>query len=248
MFDTYAEIFARRAASYHGAMARWPHVRDAEFAMVLAPLHLHPGARLVDVPAGGGYLARYLPKGVRYVAVEPSADFFHACPEAPGRARVLGHADATGLDTASVDAVVSLAGLHHAPDLDAVFRELRRILRTGGTLVAADVEEGSPTAAFLNGFVDRNNSMGHKGVFFDGATAARLATAGFDILSDTQEPVPWRFASAADCGGYCKALFGIDRADEADVASALLDGLGHDRETGGIAVRWSLRRIVATAR
>ena len=37
---------------------------------------------------------------------------------------------------------VSLAGLHHAPDLDAIFAEMRRLVRPEGWVVIADVPAG----------------------------------------------------------------------------------------------------------
>jgi SAM-dependent methyltransferase len=53
-----------------------------------------------------------------------------------GRIRLLaGTADATGLPTASVDAVISVDNAPFWPDLTAALTELRRVLKPGGTLL-----------------------------------------------------------------------------------------------------------------
>ena len=46
MFDTYAEIFEKRAADYHHAMRQSPRARDAEFLAVLDPIRDARRARL----------------------------------------------------------------------------------------------------------------------------------------------------------------------------------------------------------
>lgn len=248
MFDTYEEIFAARAASYQAAMERWPAVRRGEFTAALSPLALAPGMLLADVPAGGGYLAGYLGEGVRYVGVEPSDHFLAACPESPLAARRKGSADATGLDAATLDALASVAGLHHCPDLDAVFAEFRRVIGPQGTVVILEVEAGTPTADFLNGFVHAHNSMGHEGHFFDGATAGRLERAGFTVAGDDLLVIPWAFDAEADIGCFARALFGIDRAGEAEVSDAMRQTLGLCAGPGAVNIAWPLRRLVARPR
>ncbi|MFL6740379.1 MAG: class I SAM-dependent methyltransferase, partial [Sphingomicrobium sp.] len=129
MFDTYSEIFAKRGAAYQQAMAECPDAREAEFRAVLEPLAGRTGL-LCDLPSGGGYLARRLPEGWRYVGVDPSDDFVSACRA--GVECIKAPITAVPLADGSVDAIVSLAALHHEPDLPAVFREMRRLLKPSG--------------------------------------------------------------------------------------------------------------------
>jgi len=126
MFDTYSKIFAERGAAYQQAMAECPGARDAEFQAVLEPLNHKPVRLLCDMPSGGGYLAAHLPAGMRYVGIDPSDDFVSACPV--GTVCIKAPITAVPLADGAVDAVVSLAALHHEPDLPAVFGEMRRLL------------------------------------------------------------------------------------------------------------------------
>ena len=247
MFDTYDEIFEVRAGSYQAAMERMPHARDAEFAAVLAPLDLRPGVALYDMPSGGGYLHRHLPAGVRYTAIEPSAVFAANCPTGPDHRVVATAIEAVPLPAGGGDAIVSLAGLHHCPDLPAVFREMRRLVRPGGIVAIADVAVGTPPARFLNGFVDVHNPIGHHGVFFDEAIAGLLAEAGLAPVSDELVAIAWRFADRLEAGAYCAALFGLAGVTSGTVADAIEAVVGLDTGAGSCEMRWPLRRIVCRA-
>lgn len=244
MFDTYESIFNERADSYDGAMADWPYARRAEFEMALAPLPLAAGAVVCDMPAGGGYLHRYLAEGVDYIAVEPSAHFFGQCPEEAGARRLHCPLTAVPLDDASVDHVVSLAGLHHVLDLDPVFVEMRRLVRPDGWVVIADVDAGSAADDFLNGFVHAHNPMGHVGVFFDQSLPDRLARAGLHIVEDRVVNVPWSFTNADELGAYCRSLFGVRLATARQVAQQIHASFGVRTAPAAVNFDWPLRRLV----
>ena len=245
MFDSYAEIFSRRAAEYHSAMTRSPRARDAEFLAAVEPLRGLPPGLVCDIPAGGGYLADYLWPGMRYLGIEPAKDFLDASPRSIEQL----NADIRNVPLAdgTVDYIVSLAGLHHEPDLGAVFGEMRRLLRPGGRLVIADVAVDTPPARFLNGFVDRHNPLGHVGKFLDEGTVGSLLGAGFAVDSDSVVAVPWTFASDEEAGEFGRHLFGVTGLDAATVARALDEEIGVDQADGRLRLSWTLRRIVADA-
>jgi SAM-dependent methyltransferase len=246
MFDTYEAIFAARAASYQRAMAWLPHARDGEFGAMVAPLGDLRGKSVCDMPAGGGYLHRYLGEDVHYVAVEPSALFLAACPTRFGCRSVESAIEDVPLPSGFADAVVSLAGLHHSPDLAAVFREMRRLVVDGGRVVIADVAANTPPANFLNGYVDAHNPMGHRGAFLDGATAGLLRHAGLQPVSDKLVDITWSFSGSLEAAEYCSALFGIESVSPGEVAEAIETQLGRGVGSGAYNMRWPLRRIVCT--
>ncbi len=244
MFDTYEEIFSRRADSYHEAMLRCSEARAEEFGVAIAPLVLAPGAIVCDMPAGGGYLRRYLPRTVEYVAVEPAAPFFARCALQAGARKFQSPLTNVPLEDGSVDCVVSLAGLHHAPDLGAIFVEMRRLLRPDGTVVIVDVDAGTASAVFLNGFVHQHNPLGHAGVFFDSRTTDRLRRAEFSVISDESVTPRWKFSSKAQMADYCKSLFGIERASPVQVSDYIEERFDFRAEDGEVSFGWPLRRIV----
>jgi SAM-dependent methyltransferase len=152
------------------------------------------------------------------------------------------------LPDGSVDHLVSLAGLHHEPDLPTIFREMRRVLRHGATAVIADVQAGTSTDRFLNGFVADHNPMGHDGVFLNDRTAPALEASGLRIIQDEVHRIQWRFSARAEMGAFLRLLFGVTNATPADTADAAETILGvKDRGGDGIDLAWPLRRIVCQA-
>ena len=160
----YQELFDSRGAGYDDAMARWPSARDEEFAFAIDLAGPVAGERMLDVPAGGGYLAERLPDGVEYLALETAPSFAARC-RARGLDVVEAPLDGSTLPAGSVDVVVSIAGVHHEADLGALLGAWRRLLRPGGRVVVADVAVGVSVATFLDGFVGRHNGVGHAGTF-----------------------------------------------------------------------------------
>ena len=244
MFDTYSEIFAERGAAYHRAMAECPNAREAEFLAVLDPLAGRSGL-LCDMPSGGAYLAGHVSPSWRYVGVDPSDEFVRACPA--GVECLQASITEAPIVNGTVDAVVSLAALHHEPDLAAVFREMRRLLRAGGRAVVCDVAAGTAVSGFLNGFVNANNPMGHHGHFFDEATAGMIEDAGFTIVEDALLDMPWTFDSFDEAGIFCRQLFWMPKLSIEETVAAMDREIGFELIDDRPRLRWALRRIVADA-
>ncbi len=251
MFDTYSQIFDRRADAYHAAMRAHPLARHHEFEAVLQRLAPVGGERVLDAPAGGGYLKAWLPARVTWIAVEPAAGFSGHLGGANRGDRLLNCAlEAMVLPASSVDACVSLAGVHHLPDRSLFYREVARVLRPGGRFVLADVATDSPVAQFLNGYCNEANSMGHDGCFLGEETPADLDACGFDVVADEQVPCPWSFTNRAELGYFCRLLFGLDRAGSAEAVCAAAERtVGLDFEPGrSVRMAWSLRMLTCTVR
>ncbi|WP_412061510.1 class I SAM-dependent methyltransferase [Rubrivirga sp. IMCC45206] len=95
---------------------------------------------VVEIGAGTGLNAAYLPAGARWVVVEPNVHFhdrIRAAAAAHGLALDVhaGTADALPLADGAADAVVSTLVLCSVPDVDAALAEARRVLRPGGRFV-----------------------------------------------------------------------------------------------------------------
>lgn len=239
--DSYQDIFDLRGERYHAAMRRCPRARLEELALLPDAIEIRAGETLIDAPAGGGYLAGALDPDVEYIAVEPVRSFFARCPQGEKRRRVRGELKCIPLPDHCADAVVSLAGLHHEPDVPAVFSELFRILRPGGRFAMADVAIGSPPDTFLNGFVDRHSSAGHRGSFFDESVADMLGRAGLESISVERCYIGWRFDSEAEMLSFVRDLFGIDCADETTLRDAVDKILGVRNDlSSGVIMNWQL--------
>lgn len=122
--------------------------RRRSYRRLLVAGRVKPGDRVLEVGCGPGYLARMLAKAV---GTSGSVVGIDAAPEmteyAARKARRLvncrfepGTAESLSFPDESFDAVLSSLVIHHLPEdgrLRAV-REMRRVLREGGTVVLAD--------------------------------------------------------------------------------------------------------------
>ena len=228
-------------------MATWPDARLLEFQALLSQVQVEDGQVVCDLPSGGGYLSRYLSSSnLIFQAMETSEYFFNQCPEDDNHDRYLCDLADLPLDSASVDRVFSMAGLHHVEDRFPVYSEIERILKPGGLAVVADANAGSATANFLNTFVHENNSMGHQGRFLQENDLDEMERSCLVIQSDHQIDYHWGFASAADMSAYSKALFGLDMADQATILKGIHKYLGYEESNNGVEMAWGLRFITVS--
>lgn len=244
---TYQEIFNQRADAYHNAMLNWPAARDQEFLAGLQGLRLEPGMTLVDIPSGGGYLAEYLPAGINIIHLETSELFAELGHAGSQREFRLCSLDQLPLADSSADVVISLAGLHHTENKQPLFTELRRILKPGGQCIIADAGEGSPTASFLDDWLNQHNSMGHQGWYLNHQTLHQLKSCGFTGIQCETRHYHWLYDSTADAAHYCQLMFGIDLANPIEIERALSANLGFEQlDNGKTGLRWQLDFITAT--
>lgn len=229
----YETIFRERGGAYHEAMKRWPDARRDEFSIPLRRAELAGGETVIDVPAGGGYLKRYLPASCRWFGHEPSASFLDGAA-----------ADTELLplpwDDGFADVAFSVAGLHHITDKRPFFAEVQRVLVPGGRFVLADAHRDSSVARFLDEFVGRHNSTGHDGDYLHEATLDDLNAAGFVVTDARRSPYCWWFADRLDVGAFCKLLFDVRDVEPGTVADAVEKYLGIVERDGAIGMNWEL--------
>ena len=246
--DTYEEIFNARGHLYNEATTSSPAAREAERAALITRMDLASGQTICDLPAGGGYLAdgiyRAFGEEIRIICVEPAERFGAAIH--PAFQVIHQPLDSLPLPDASLDRIGSLAGLHHVPDRIACYREWHRVLRPGGKVVIADVQEGSGPAGFLNEFVHQHSPGGHVGKFFKpGDFTTDLEKAGFTEVREELVDVSWRFGNTEEMIRFCKILFAVEWADHDQVRAAIRRYLGFREDRGATFMNWSLRYAVA---
>lgn len=235
---SYEELFQARGAPYDRAMALFPDARREEFLHAVQRADVKAGQSVGDVPAGGGYLIRYLPQNVRWLGHEPCASFGSSGTD--GALLPLPWADG------EVDAAISIAGVHHLVDKRPLFNELARAVRSAGRFVLADVHEASDVSRFLDGWVDHHNSTGHKGLYLGEHTLDELRQTGWNVLSAERVPFHWRFTDAEEMGQFCHLMFDLKTCQTNDTVRVIEADLGVDVFEGEIGMRWELFMVVAT--
>jgi SAM-dependent methyltransferase len=100
-----------------------------------------PGARVIDLACGNGRIGRWLKTAgaMSVVGVDRSPEMLaEAALRGVYERTLVADVTATGLPEASFDGAITSMALCHVADLDAFFREARRVLRPGGWLAVLD--------------------------------------------------------------------------------------------------------------
>jgi SAM-dependent methyltransferase len=142
-FQGCAEIYARCRPAYP----------EEALAFIVEHCRLGRNALVVDVGSGTGILTRQLAlRGFRVLGIEPNAQMRASAevealpPNVPAPVYYDGRAEATGLESGSVDAVVAGQAFHWF-DTAASLREFHRVLRPDGWVVLI-WNERDPSDAF----------------------------------------------------------------------------------------------------
>ena len=178
----------RRAAAFAGVGAP----DDARVPLVSAVVDAAP-RRVLEVGCGWGELAEWIERetGAGVVAVDLSPRMVDLARER-GVDAAVADVQALPYPDASFDVVVAAWMLYHVPDLDRALAEIARVLRPGGTLVAATnsrlhllelrelVGSGPSTLKFA-----REDGADHLGTQF--ADIRRVDVDGVYVLADRAE-------------------------------------------------------------
>ena len=172
--------FADRASDYARFRPSYPaEAIDA----ALAGMPIASGLVAADIGAGTGISSRlFAERGVRVLAVEPNAAMRESAEPHEGVTFVDGTAEATGLESASVDLVICAQAFHWFRPVEAL-AEFRRIVKPGGRLVflvnERDHEDPAMRAynAAIKAAAERELSEGMRGAVDEALEAAGLAVS-----------------------------------------------------------------------
>lgn len=232
----YDAIFDQRGSLYHQAMASAPRARDVEFAQLFAHYPMSANERLIDVPSGGGYLGQFLQRSQPALPVQLCNLEF-----SPGFGPTPQIVDPYGvwpLKRGCADRVVCLAATHHIQHLDKLLENLHHVLRQGGLLHIADVKPESGIATFLDTFVDRHTSTGHRGNYryFD----TMVWPSWLEILALETRPCAWRFDTVQQMLLFCQSLFGLGQDAFDGLEEALHSNIGVRKSDSSVELLWEL--------
>ncbi|MEO9871656.1 methyltransferase domain-containing protein [Ekhidna sp.] len=229
----YEEIFNKRGKSYQLAMEKYPLARDAEFLAIVKRLDQKPTSIVLDLPAGGGYLEKYLNPDVTYLAYDFSGEFDdnHSSIKKCKESKV-------NIEDETIDEIVSLAALHHIVDREAFYSEMYRVLKPGGKLIIGDALVGGKLDSFLNGFLNKWNSMGHAGRFIQDSDIEEISKAGFDVTS-AKDDYMWNFENQEEAQDFFRLLFCLDLNPSNDELMEALKELG-TKKANYFSVDWGL--------
>lgn len=226
---SYPEIFEQRGDQYHDAMMRCPRARDSEFETLFTTAPVAAGQRVLDIPAGGGYLARFLPATAELLSLELTAGF---------GTNIAVHDAGHPWEWGNFDHVVCLAALHHIEQQADFIRGLVARLRPGGTLHVADVRRGSGLSQFLDEFVGLHNATGHEGNYL--VEDADFFAAIGRVSRIGEFACPWVFVDEAQMLEFCTRLFGLADCPPEQLLLALREHVGVERCAGGVRLNWRL--------
>lgn len=242
----YGETFNLRGNLYHQAMMKSPNAREAEFLLPLKHCNIAPGQILIDFPAGGGYLGRYLPKDVTHICMESSSLFADFCRDAGHHHVQLADSDTFPLSSDYADRLISVAGMHHVTDKRPLFREIKRVLKPSGIACIADVEKGSNIASFLDIVVDRYTTTGHVGSYFDRQTYVDLSSIGFKSVKRQVLNYHWQFKSVDEMVEYAQTLFGMTKANKQQVLDGIDRYLNYSIKENLVSLEWQLTCFITS--
>lgn len=241
MIDTYEEIFKQRAQSYHEAMLACPTSRDQEFQELLSSIKIDKDALVADMPSGSCYLRNYLKNPIYFL--DPTQEFLNNCSCKDNTIQTA--LDNTPIESNFFDLVINLAGTHHMKEKLPFYKEVYRILKADAIFTYADVYKDSKEDVFLNHFVDKYNSLGHRGVFLDNHTKLDLETIGFTIQRFAYQEYHWSFQTEGEMLNFIKKLFGLDMIDDNTLLHGLSDILGYVKTQNDVKLNWGLLYITA---
>lgn len=231
--NDYRLIFQQRANDYHKAMQSFPNARFHEFKNLISTTDFSKVSEVLDIPSGGGYLRKNLPNHVNLTSVDFSEGFIDEKIK-------LVSPEKLPFESNTFHAVFSLSGMHHLKNVPQFVEECLRTLKEEGTFTFAEVKKDTSVDIFLNDFVNKYNSLGHRGDFFFEDYFNENPKLKSKIIDCQYKGYPFLFDTNEDMIHFFKLFFGLDKASNEEIYEGVKDILGIKTSTNGIEVNWGL--------
>ena len=237
----YINSFRNRCQKYMYAIKTYPHVMKEEFYNAYDMLNIKnlSGISILNIPAAGIELGTYIGDNNYYYNYETSPDFaklgFNYCK----------YTDIPLKDN-SMDRIIVLASLHHVEIENRinVYKEFKRLLKHNGYLIIGDVIKNSKQDRWLNEFVNKWNSKGHNGLFFDKDDSKMLEECGF-IVNTKIKKYNWNFNNQDEMVDFILNLFGLDLLSEKKEKIKIINDVKEyldyfENKDGSCGFKWEL--------
>jgi SAM-dependent methyltransferase len=218
----YKRRFENRIQRYKYAIQTYPGTMIDEHSAVRDRLDLFDGCRVLDIGDSGVRIDGGI-----------SIDFeFENLP----------------FENGSFDRIVILAVLHHISidERAILYKECMRILAPGGRLIISDVIRNSIQDYWLNTIVNKYNSNGHRGVFFNESDARLMRSAGFYAECE-RVSYHWYFRNLVEMEDFIINLFGMDLLEPGENLLEIVNhNIGILVEGDRYKFKWELIYFIAT--
>lgn len=252
----YLQSFNHRCKQYMYAVTTYPHVMSEEYniaSKMISPYldYESDEIHILNIPSGGIHLKEYIdkltPHTLKYHSFETSpafVNYYQSISLSP--LPILCTYNNIPLPDHSMDRIIVLASLHHLQKQERLefYQECKRLLKKKGRLVIGDVIKDSKQDKWLNEFVNRWNSSGHCGLFFDTNDRNDLESIGFTVNIETPS-YEWKFTNQSEMIDFVIHLFGLDLFEQSHQKSELIDFIKEnldyfENENGTCGFKWQL--------
>jgi SAM-dependent methyltransferase len=238
----YLYYFGNRIKQYRYAIETYPYVLENEFNTAIKNCDIKKDDVILNILAAGIPLKNWFTiKPKVYKEYEINENFHNFTDGEICKLDNIPESDN------SIDTIISLTGLHHVNNEDqkAYFMECHRILKENGKFIIGDVIQNSKEANWLNIFVDKYNSNGHKGMFFTVSDKSRIEENGFKTEVKI-EKYPWVFKNEVMIIDFVKNLFGLDLATNDEILYGVNEYLKPQKHCENLIINWSLIYFIST--
>ena len=217
----YNSTFSKRFKQFLYAQQTYPYVMKNEYDIALKMCNIQNENIFVNIPADYNAFENLL-DGINctYIPLE-----INLCFSNETKYKYIENINKLPFKDDEVDVLLSMASLHHFHKHDRLefYKECHR---SSKKLVLGDVLKDSAQDIFLNNFVNKYNSSGHVGYFFEDNEKNILIQAGYNDIKIEIVEYNWIFNNDNEMIDFCKNLFGLDLATDDEIYKGINDILG----------------------